>query len=73
MVLLFFLFPAELRFSDCGSGRGEEPSGGKCAPPDSDPFNGVEFGKNLARLSRLIRRKPNRRFEVVNWPSEDRA
>src|SRR6266404_647730 len=26
-----------------GSGRGEEPSGGECPPPDSDPFNDVEF------------------------------
>jgi len=47
---MFFLpfSPAELLFWNCGSGRGEEPSGGKCPPPDSDPFIEVEFAKNLA-------------------------
>jgi hypothetical protein len=27
-------------------GRGEEPSGEKCPPPDSDPLNDAEFGKS---------------------------
>jgi hypothetical protein len=36
---------------------------GKCPPPDSDPFNGVEFGENYASLSRKFVAIANRRFE----------
>jgi hypothetical protein len=49
MVLPFF-FPAELIRWNCGSERGEEPSGG-CPPPDSDPFSDAEFGRNPLSLS----------------------
>jgi hypothetical protein len=35
---LHALSPAELFLFGCGSGKGEEPSGGRCPPPDSDPF-----------------------------------
>jgi hypothetical protein len=42
---------------------GEEPSGEKCPPPDSDPFNSVEFGENLAKQSRQFAASAKRRFE----------
>jgi hypothetical protein len=61
---LFFLSVPPLRgLCDCGSGRGEEPSGGECPPPDSDPFNDVEFWKNLVRMSRQFAASLNHRFE----------
>jgi hypothetical protein len=36
---------------------------GKCPPPDSDPFNGVELGENYASLSRQFAATSNRRLE----------
>jgi hypothetical protein len=35
----------------------------KCPPPDSDPFNGVEFGENYANSSSQFAATPNRRFD----------
>src|SRR5438552_3013308 len=48
---LFSCFPAELILT-MRLGRGEEHSRGKCPPPDSDPFNAVEYGEKLVSLSR---------------------
>jgi hypothetical protein len=50
MVLSFS--PAGITSWGCGSGRGEEPSGGRSPPPDSDPFSDVKFAKNLVKSSR---------------------
>src|SRR4029450_9292958 len=59
----FFLsFPAKLLLRNCGSGRGEEPSG-ENPRPDSDPFSDAEFGKNLVDPSRQIAASANRRFK----------
>src|SRR5919197_654599 len=59
-----FLFPAQLILWNCGSGSGEEPSGERSAPPDSDPFSEGEFGRNLAGLSsQFAGRRADNRFE----------
>src|SRR6266487_1000636 len=50
---LFSCFPAELILT-MRLGRGEEHSRGKCPPPDSDPFNAVEYGRIYANLSRNL-------------------
>ena len=42
----FLCFSPLIVSGGCGSGRDEEPSGGRCPPPDSDPFSDAEFGKN---------------------------
>jgi len=42
---------------------------GKSPPPDSGPLSGVEFGKNLTRLSRKFAAIPNRRFQS-EWGEE---
>jgi hypothetical protein len=47
----------------CGVRKRRRTSGGKCPPPDSDPFNDAEFGKNLAGLSNQFAASSNRRFE----------
>ena len=62
MVVPFFP-PATLILWFGGSGRGEEPSGGKCPPPDSNPFNDAESAENRASLSRQFAAAVNRRFE----------
>ena len=43
----FLSVPARSDCCDCGSGRGEEPSGEKFHRPGSDPFNDAKFGENL--------------------------
>jgi hypothetical protein len=59
-----------LSFPRCDTSRIAGPEGAKnlagqkCPPPDSNPFNGVEFGKNLARLSRQFATGANRRFAM---------
>jgi hypothetical protein len=47
----------------CGVRKRRRTSGGKCPPPDSDPFNDAEFGQNLASSSSQFAATPNRRFE----------
>jgi len=44
---------------NCGSGRGEEPSGAKSPPPDSDPFKRRRVWPKLHQLVKKIRRKPD--------------
>jgi hypothetical protein len=39
-------------FAGCGSGRDEEPSGGKARRLIQNPFDGVESGRIYANLSR---------------------
>jgi hypothetical protein len=51
MVVPFFSLLALIEFG-CGSGRGEEPSGERSAPPDSDPINNAKFEKKFACWSR---------------------
>ena len=63
MRVLPFFFPAAVRSGIAGSGRGEEPSGAKGPPPDSDPFSDVESGENLVSLSRQFPATTNRRFQ----------
>jgi hypothetical protein len=58
-----------LSFPRCNTSRIAGPEGAKnlagqkCPPPDSNPFSGVEFGKNLARLSRQFAASVDRGFE----------
>jgi hypothetical protein len=46
MWVLPFCFPATLILRWAGP-EGAKNLAGICPPPDSNPFNGVEFGKNL--------------------------
>jgi hypothetical protein len=57
-----FLFLANVDFAIAGLERGEEPAG-KCPPPDSDPFNDAEFGKNPTARQAKSPPPPSRRFE----------
>jgi hypothetical protein len=59
----FLYFPRCIAFCDGGSGRGEEPGGEIRPPPDSDPFNDGEFGRNLANLSNQFAASANRPFQ----------
>src|SRR5262249_49403570 len=47
-----FFCPAKLIVGIAGSGGGEEPSGVRSPPPDSDPFSDAQFGKTCVGLSR---------------------
>ncbi len=62
MVLPLF-FPATLLLWNCGSGKGEEPSGGNVLRRFQIRLATVEFRKNLVRLSSQFAATPNRRFE----------
>jgi hypothetical protein len=61
--VLSFFIPAELILWNCGSGAGEEASGGGNSPPDSDPFSDTEFGEDLVRLSSQFAVSAKRRFQ----------
>jgi hypothetical protein len=43
--------------------EGAKNPAGESPPPDSDPFDGVESGKNLASLSSQFAARANSRFE----------
>jgi len=60
---IFLSFPAALLFWNCGSGRDEEPSGGKALRLIRIRYNDVEFGKNLAKQSRQFAASANLQFE----------
>src|SRR5262249_3719436 len=49
-----FFCPAKLIVGIAGSGGGEEPSGDRSPPPDSDPFSDAQFGKTCVGFSRQI-------------------
>jgi hypothetical protein len=55
------LFPA-INFRIAGP-KGTKNLPGKTPPPDSNPFKGTEFGKNLAHLSRKFAAIVNRSFQ----------
>src|SRR6266516_6900154 len=65
---LFSCFPAELILT-MRLGRGEEHSRGKCPPPDSDPFNAVEYGRIYANLSRNLSAEADRCLQFQKLPS----
>jgi len=60
----FFLsFPAELLLWNCGSGRDEEPSGGKVLRLIQIRLTIPKSGENYASLSSQFAATPNCRFE----------
>ena len=61
-MVLPFWFPAVLILRLQVRKR-REPSGERCPPPDSDLSNGIEFGKNLANLSKQFAANVDYRFE----------
>ena len=60
MVLPSFLFAAVLTLG-LRVRKGRSMQREKCLPADSDPFNDVEFGKNLACLSNQFPASADRR------------
>jgi hypothetical protein len=58
--LLFF--PAALSQLVAGP-EGAKNLAGKCPPPDSDPFNGVDSEENYASLSKQFAASADHRFE----------
>ena len=61
--ILFLPFPAKLLFGIAVSGGGEEPSGEKCPPPDSDPCN--ESWKNYIGCPDNSPQARSRRFKFA--------
>jgi hypothetical protein len=57
-----FLFPRRVDSAIAGLEEAKNLAG-ESPPPDSDPFNGVEFGEKPACLSRQFAAKANPRFE----------
>ena len=53
-----FFVPAALILFGIAGPEEAKNLAGKRAPPDSDPFNEAEFGKNPARLSSAKRYRP---------------
>src|SRR5438270_3580292 len=51
MRYFLFCFPRRIHFYNRGSGTGEERSGEKFPPPNSDPFSDAEPAENIASLS----------------------
>jgi hypothetical protein len=62
-MVLPFLFPAELIIGVAGSGRGEEPSGGKVLGLIQIRLSAAEFSENYGGLSSQSRASACRRFQ----------
>src|SRR5204863_2139319 len=60
-VVLPFFFPATLILRFAGPEEAKNLAG-RCPPPDSDPFNGAEFGQNTPASQDNSRRGSNGRL-----------
>jgi hypothetical protein len=63
VIIRFSFCPLGLLFGVAGPERAKNPAG-KTPPPVSDPFDGVESGKNPASLSSKKTATPTRRFNL---------
>ena len=57
------LVPRRIDSAIAGPEEAKNPAGERCPRPDSDLSNGIEFGKNLANLSKQFAANVDYRFE----------